>query len=206
MPNKLETLVQHSEKKLEDVRNSLAGNECDGRGRSTAAGRGYNTERLAGAVLGVDGNFIAYTDRSWYDTFALNENVSPRVECKSCVYRYPSGGYGRFRIWQQHHHTLLGWDLRTPDERVYLYFFVVYEVENGIEREVGKVVAPVNLVDKVLDKWKERTHQTMGTRHVRDISWHLLLKRLGVSEHELRAEQIVDLTHQTEPDTYGTLR
>ncbi len=188
------TIVQHPEKKLEDVRETRAGNECDGRGRATAAGRGYNTERLAGAVLDTNGDFFSYTFEKWYDTFASNKDTYSHVECKSCVCRYPSGAYGRFRIWRHHHETLVETAAQSIDQKVYIYFFVVYDIEDGVEREVGKVVAPVNLVDQALDKWRQQTHKTMGTQQARDISWHLLLTRLGVSERRLRAEPTVDLT------------
>jgi hypothetical protein len=80
-------------------------------------------------------------------------------------------------------------------EPVFLYFFVVYTVEDeGVEREVGKVVAPVGLVDEVLDGWREVNHPTMGTRSVRDISWSLLFNRLAVSQERLVREDAVDLT------------
>lgn len=189
------TIVQYPEKKLEDVRESLTGNKCSGRGRETAAGRGYNTERLAGAVLATDGVFLSDSHENWYDTYAPGENTSSRIECKSCVYRYPSGAYGRFRIWRHHHLAFVADSEQFRSEnRLWLYFFVVYEINDGIESEVGKVVAPVGLVDEAIDNWRKRDHPTMGEQRARDISWHLLLNRLGVSEDRLRAEATVDLT------------
>ena len=194
MTDSSQPIVQHPETKLEDVREAWGGNECTGRGRSTAAGRGYNTERLARAVLDTDGGFVAYANRCWYDTFVNGENVYSRIECKSCVYRYPSGGYGQFRIWQHHHHRLFGQSQISSEEHFYGYFFVVYEIESGIEKEVGKVLVPVDLVNQALDGWTTQTHQTMGTQKVRDISWHLLVNRLGISAQRLRVEPTVDLT------------
>ena len=80
-------------------------------------------------------------------------------------------------------------------DTLFLYFFVVYAVdEDGVEREVGKVVAPVELVDEVLDGWREIDHPSMGTRRVRDISWRLLFNRLGVSQEWLVREDAIDLT------------
>ncbi|WP_277542885.1 hypothetical protein [Haloarcula laminariae] len=197
------TIVQHPEKKLEDVRDVWDGNECDGRGRSTAAGRGYNTERLAGAVLDTEGDFFSYTSEDWYDTFASSKDMYTHAECKSCVNRYPSGAYGRFRIWRHHHETLVAKATQSTEQNCYPYFLVVYDIQDDVEREVGKVVAPVSLVDQALDKWRQQTHGTMGTQQVRDISWHLLLKRLGVSEQRLRAESTVDLTQMNRKITIG---
>jgi len=43
--------VVNPEIKLEDVRHAVGANSCEGRGRSTASGRGYNAERLANAIF-----------------------------------------------------------------------------------------------------------------------------------------------------------
>ena len=188
-------IVRQPEMKLEDVRNARNGNKCSGRGRETAAGRGYNTERLARTVLDKDGVFLSWSADTWYDNFVTVDELTFLVECKSCVYQYPSETYGRFRIWRTHHRKLVAESAEgSPRGRVPLYFFVVYRVVDGIEREVGKVVAPVKLIDEALDNWTERTHQTMGTQQARDISWHLLFNRLNVSEKYLKSKETVDLT------------
>jgi hypothetical protein len=191
-----ENILNHPNIKLEDVRDTWEGNECLGRGRSTAAGRGYNTERLASAVIGLRCWFVVIPTEDWYDTGTeIDEEWSARVECKSCIYRYPSGAYGRFRIWKHNHDRLIETAKDWGSDTLFLYFFVVYTVENdGVEREVGKVVAPVDLVDEVLDGWREMDHPTVGTRSVRDISWRLLFNRLGVSPSRLKSEDAVDLT------------
>jgi hypothetical protein len=146
--------------------------------------------------------FIAVSDDSFYDTYAKGgQDVSVRVECKSCVHRYPSGQYGRFRIWKNHHEelqeTAATWH---EDEAKFLYLFVVYTVEDGKPREVGKLTAPVTTIDAVLDKWQLQDHPTMGTQPARDISWHLLLKRLSVPKEAFVEQPIVDLTEGI-PDT-----
>ena len=51
-----ESVIQNPEIKLEDVRSRRNANSHTGRGTETAAGRGYNTERLANAVLSDRGH------------------------------------------------------------------------------------------------------------------------------------------------------
>jgi hypothetical protein len=85
----------------------------------------------------------------------------------------------------------------------FLYLFVVYTVEDEKPREVGKLTAPVTTIDAVLDKWQLQDHPTMGTQPARDISWHLLLKRLGVPKDAFVDQPIVDLTDGL-PDTEST--
>ena len=34
------------------------------------------------------------------------DGLNYQIESKCCTYRYPSGGYGRFRIWKKHHDKL----------------------------------------------------------------------------------------------------
>lgn len=108
--------------------------------------------------------------------------------------RYPSGPYGRFRLWKHHHEefvsTARSWNLETR----FLYFFCVYTIANGGEREVGKLVVPAERVDEVLNSWTARDHPTMGESHARDISWHQLLKRLGVPKTMFEEQPIIDLT------------
>jgi hypothetical protein len=196
-------LIEHPTISLEDVTGTVP--SCEGRGRATAAVRGYNTERLANAVFDPSPIFIAVSSNPFYDTYAEgSQGVSVRVECKSCVHRYPSGQYGRFRIWQTHHdqlrETAESWNLEGTK---FLYFFVVYTVEDGKPREVGKLTAPVATIDEVLDKWRPQDHPTMGTQPARDISWHLLLKRLGVPKEAFVEQPIVDLTDGI-PDTEST--
>ncbi|EMA66204.1 hypothetical protein C462_16266 [Halorubrum distributum JCM 13916] len=82
------------------------------------------------------------------------------------------------------------------DSRTSVYFFVVYSVVDGIEKEVGKLIAPVEMVDDVLDNWILEDHVTMGEQENRQISWHLLLKRLGVSKERFKNEHIIDLTDE----------
>jgi hypothetical protein len=196
-------LIESPTVSLEDVTGNVP--TCDGRGRSTAAVRGYNSERLAYAVFDSSSIFIAVSSHPFYDTYAKgDQDVSVRVECKSCVHRYPKGQYGRFRIWKTHHdkfqETAETWH---EDEAKFLYLFVVYTVEDEKPREVGKLTAPVATIDAVLDKWRSQDHPTMGTQPARDISWHLLLKRLGVPKETFVDQPIVDLTNGL-PDTEST--
>jgi hypothetical protein len=103
------------------------------------------------------------------------------------------GRYGQFRIWRPHHLRLqLRDDIFSSDKRG-IYFFVVYTVEDGIEKEVGKLVAPVQMVDDVINTWSSGNHVTMGEKKNRQISWRLLLKKLGVSRERFENELIINL-------------
>lgn len=189
------SFVQHPSIKLEDVRENFEANQATGRGGETASSRGYNAERLAGAVLSERCSFHSWSDQSHYDTFVTpTDGVCGRVECKSCIYRYPSGGYGRFRIWEHHHGVLSHMAENWSDTASYLYFFVVYTVEDTIEREVGKLVTTAGTVDDVIDEWTLRNHDSMGEKRARDISWRVLLRRLGVSQEQFETADIIDLT------------
>jgi hypothetical protein len=191
--------VINPEIKLEDVREEIDANICEGRGRSTASGRGYNAERLANAVFREDGHMIRWSVKPHVDAYVPDE-ISYYIEVKSCVDRYQSsngefGRYGQFRIWQSHHLRLVLTNSHY-DSRKMIYFFVVYSVENGIEKEVGKLIAPVEMVDDVLDNWSSEDHVTMGEQRTRQISWHLLLKRLGVSTERFKNQNLIDLTNE----------
>ena len=74
-----------------------------------------------------------------------------------------------------------------------IYFFVVYTVEHSIEKEIGKLVSPVEMVDDVLNTWLVSDHVTMGSKKNRQISWRLLLKKLGVSRERFENEAIINL-------------
>jgi len=188
------TVLQSPEIRLEDVRKEWQANRCYGRGRETAAGRGYNTELLANAVLDPETLFLAFSQERWYDAFVTQEEERYcKVECKSCVNRYPSGAYGRFRIWRDHHRSLVEVANNQMDNTLYLYFFLVYTVEDAVEKEIGKAVAPVTIVDDILDGWTSREHVTMGTRDVRDISWRELLDRLDVSCSRFKAQDAIEI-------------
>jgi hypothetical protein len=52
------------------------------------------------------------------------------------------------------------------------------------------------MVDDVLDNWSSEDHVTMGEQKTRQISWHLLLKRLGVSTERFKNEHLIDLTNE----------
>lgn len=191
-----EPIVQHPDVRLEDVRGEWKANECTGRGEGTAAPRGYNTERLAGAVLDPDRSFVAFSNQQWADTYiGIDREVPIWVECKSCIYRYPSGGYGRFRIWRKHHSRLYYESAVSNWPAHAVYFFVVYTVEYGIEKEVGKLVVPVEQVDDVIEEWTVRNHSSMGEEEAKDISWRVLLKRLGVLSEQFETDDLIDLTN-----------
>jgi hypothetical protein len=183
--------------KLEYVRQKSEGNFCNGRGKGTAAGRGYNAERLAGAVFGPYRIFSTVSPDSWYDNFSHrpSDEIYIRAEVKSCVYRYPSGRYGEFRIWKQNHDkfvkTARNW---SGDRTRFIYFFVVYTVDHGLEREVGKLAVPADQVDQALDNWTLQHHSSMGDIKDRKISWHHLLKKLNVSQCQFEEEDAIDLT------------
>lgn len=185
--------------KLEDVRVGANANSCEGRGRSTASGRGYDAERLVNAIFDEHRAAFHVSIKPHVDTYISGE-VPYSIEVKSCVARYQSstkkqGRYGQFRIWKLHHDRLLSeYSDYTSSESV--YFFIVYTVEDGIEKEVGKLIAPAEMIDDVLDNWVLEDHVTMGKKKNRQISWHLLLKRLGVSKDRFKREHIIDLTDE----------
>jgi len=78
----------------------------------------------------------------------------------------------------------------------YCYFFVVYTVEDGLEKEVGKVITTVKQVDEAIGwtRWPERDHESMGKQSAKDVSWTALLDRLGLSESAFRDADVIDLT------------
>jgi hypothetical protein len=73
---------------------------------------------------------------------------------------------------------------------------VVYTVQDGIEKEVGKLIAPLTTVDAVLDSWSLRDHDTMGETESRDVSWCALLRELDISRERFKQEDAIDLTAQ----------
>lgn len=192
-------LVVRPEMTLEYVQSKAKYREfstCSGRGKETAAVRGYNVERLAGAIFDFVAAPRGQSRKPWYDAFTMGDHdVALRIESKSCIYRYPSGSYGRFKIWKHHHDKIVEKaEERTRPKNRYIYFFLVYDIVEGITEEVGKLAVPVRQIDDVLDRWTVRDHPTMGERRARDISWNLLLKRLGVPKSVFREQPIVDLT------------
>lgn len=190
MSKQVDSIVQNGHIKLEDVRDNHNGNDCRGRGSKTAAPRGYNAERLAEAVLTERAHFFSFTRKDEYDSYIVEREMY--IECKSCVDRYPSGSYGRFRIWRKNHNSLYEkYERAGPGSCV--YFFVVYRVHDGIEKEVGKLIVPVEVVDEIIDDWTERKHNSVGNQEARDISWNALLRELGISKERLEAENIINL-------------
>ncbi|WP_158294411.1 hypothetical protein [Halorubrum sp. SD690R] len=72
----------------------------------------------------------------------------------------------------------------------------MYSVIYGIEEEVGKLLVPAEIVDGALDNWSLENHVTMGEQKTRQISWHLLLRRLGVSADRFKSKDLIDLTNE----------
>lgn len=171
-------------------------NSYEGRGQETAAGRGYNAERLARGVLASESLYSLDSTESWYDSHVPAEGDKEYwVEAKSCIKRYPSSGYGRFRIWKRNHDTFVEEaESRCDDNVIFLYFFVVYTIERGRAKEVGKLAAPLSAVDAVLNSWSRRDHYSMGRAAARDISWRVLLRELGVPRKQFEQADATDLT------------
>lgn len=198
--NDSESIIQRPSVKLEHVAYWKPGNKCDGRGKKSASSRGYNAERLAQAALYSFHFPLPVSLDSWHDTF-LNptDDSALWVEAKSCISRYPSGQYGRFRIWKRNHDALVK-RINNPSYEPYddgsygIYFFVVYRIKYGLEEEVGKMVVPVNRVDSIIDSWSEVDHSTMGKCKYRDLSWNHLLTELDVSREEFKSADAIDLT------------
>ena len=96
-----------------------------------------------------------------------------RIESKSCIDQYPSGPSGRFRIWAYNHAKIFYTAKQWPVKTDFFYFFVVYTVEDGIKKEVGKLLATVEQIDAVLNcaTWTKRNHESMGEQRAKNISW-----------------------------------
>jgi len=189
-------IVVHPSLKLEDVREQFDGNKPQGRGRETAAPRGYNAELLANAMLGEHPRFEKWSPGPWVDNYVTSQSgVNCYIEVKTTIDQYPSQAAGRFRIWGPHHHRLLASaDVYEDTSRLHLYLFVVYTIESGIEREIGKVVVPAVNVDRHIDTWSLTDHDTMGEQLTYTISWRALLNALGVSLAEFTNSDTIDLT------------
>lgn len=192
-----ESVVSDASVRLEDCRGKYDANKTQGRGPGTAAGRGYNAERLVTEVLRGNKEYTRWSEEPWCDNFTYDSGEFYRVEAKSCVEQYPSGGPGRFRFWGHNHAEFRSAAEWWPGDRMYfLYFFVVYTIENGKEKEVGKLIATVAQMNEILnpERWPEREHETMETQPAKDLSWTCLLHRINVSEQEFRNAEIIDLT------------
>ena len=185
--------------KLEDVREGKSSNTCCGRGRETASSRGYNAERLAHAVFSQLDFYYSISIDPWHDDIVeVDDELVYWIEVKSCVDRYQTaageeGRYGQFRVWKHHHDRIIQSNANSSDSKRCIYFFVVYTIEDGIEKEIGKLVAPVQMVDGVINTWISEDHVSMGEKMNRQISWRLLLKKLGVSRERFENEHIIDL-------------
>lgn len=195
-----EPLIQSPEVKLEHVRFWDPGNDCLGRGKKAASARGYNAERLAHASLHSYKPITLISDDSCYDTVAFTTDDSlVRVEIKSCINKYPSGQYGRFRIWKRNHDGLIDKinDIHVDesvDELSAIYYFVVYRIKVEHELEVGKMAVPLEVVDSLIDSWSVIDHSTMGKCEYKDISWNHLLTQLNISREEFKSADAIDLT------------
>lgn len=189
-----EPLIQHPDIKLEYVRYWEPGNNCDGRGKKSASARGYNAERLAHASLNECIPWIPYSDDSCYDTIALTDDSLAWVETKSCINRYPSGQYGRFRIWKRNHNALIDKVNYYSSDPFAVYYFVVYRIEHGLDKEVGKMIVLLDAIDSLIDSWSVIDHSTMGKCMYKDISWNHLLTQLDISRDEFKSADAIDLT------------
>jgi len=194
--NDSEPLIRNPGVKLEYVRYWEPGNDCDGRGKKAASSRGYNAERLAHASLHDCKPRSPYNGDSCYDTVAFTTDDSlVWVEIKSCINRYPSGQYGRFRIWKRNHDALID-KINNPygNNSFAVYYFIVYRINVGHEWEVGKMTVSLEVVDSLIDSWSVIDHSTMGDCEYRDISWNHLLTQLDISREEFKSADAIDLT------------
>jgi len=114
--------------KLEDIREVSGGHEPHGRGRETAALRGYNAELLADALLGDSESFRKWSPGPWADNYVSTQSgINCCIEVKTTIDQYPSQAAGRFRIWAPHHNQLLAdADEFSNTKQLTLYLFVVY--------------------------------------------------------------------------------
>jgi hypothetical protein len=201
MTDHVQGIVVRPTVKLEDVREDYWGNECVGRGRETAAARGYNAELLPNALLGKRRDFHSWSPGPWVDNYVPHPSgIACYVEVKIAIKRYPSGGFGRFRIWGSHHHRLVAAaEVYEQSKRLYIYLFIVYTVESGVEREIGKVIVPAEEVDDHLGYGNRVDHVSMGDDRTHSISWKKLIDALGVSAEEFTSKETVDLTVESEP-------
>jgi hypothetical protein len=201
MTNSWTGIVVRPTLKLQDARHERSGNECYGRGRGTAAARGYNAELLSAPLVGKDYFFSKWSPGPWVDICEPHPSgVLCYIEVKTAVEQFPSGGAGRFRIWMPNHTRLLTHRRSHRETKgLYLYLFLVYTVKSGVEREIGKVVVPAESVDAQIDSWNRINHVTMGEVLTYTVSWRKLINSLGVSITEFTSQPTVDLTESSEP-------
>jgi hypothetical protein len=208
-----EVLVRNPQLKLEHVRYVDSAFDNTGRGSGTASLRGYHTERLLAGILTEEAEvhrrnncdrIMEYYDRK---KETADSDTEILTEAKSCVDRYPSGSYGRFKIWEDHHQRLL--DTSAYHNTIPLYFFLVYkpgpspdEMSSykysdkslmSFETELGKLIVDAENVDAVIDDddWNTVNHDTMGWRGRRAISWNHLLNKLDVDKERFLESDIV---------------
>jgi hypothetical protein len=51
-------------------------------------------------------------------------------------------------------------------------------------------------MDRLLTDWRQIDHASRGSKEVREISWHLLLSKLGVTVDQFEKESIVVVTDE----------
>lgn len=195
--------IPHTDVTIESFYDSIytMANIRRGRGSGTAAGRGYDFQRVAGGLLSQRGSFSFYDNNGWYDVFGkASEEVSFRAESKSCINEYPNGQYGRYEIWKHNHdqlveHAFKGWH-SSP-----VYVFFTYSAsDDQLAHEIGKVVVPAPYIERVINSWHTVDQDSMNGKKRRQISWRLMLKRLGVSVEEFRQKNTVVVTDSEQID------
>jgi hypothetical protein len=169
--------------RLEDLSVEDA-NSPTGRGRETAAPRGYDAERVARII--DDGERVS---ASWFDVQYDNwyHNL---LECKTCISEYKNGQTGRFKLWKKHHEKLLGASNQYPDT-FSNYQFLIYTIFDDSVREVGKLrVCPI-VIEALIDDWHQEHHETMGVAYAKQLSWTRLLSALELDIEVLRQNEVV---------------
>jgi len=190
--------VVNPEIRLEDVRDGVGANTCEGRGRATASGRGYNAERLANAVFSERGQKYRWSVQPHVDAYICGEvpyyvevslvSIDIRVAPRSWADTASSVSGGLITT-----NYLLKTRFTIHEQR---FTFCRVCCGKWNRKGSGKLIAPVETIDDVLDRWSLEDHVTMGEQRCRQISWHLLLKRLGVSVDRFKTEHLIDLTDE----------
>jgi hypothetical protein len=168
-------------------------NNPRGRGRETAAPRGYDFERLISKIN--DGTRVS---APWFDvqwgTYTHRHCLS---ECKVCISEYDNGQTGRFRLWQKHHEKLLGAPNHYPNTFA-RYSFVIYTICEGRLREIGKIRVPPVIIESLVDNWHQEHHDTMGLEYTTQLSWTHLVSALDLDIGAFRRNEVVIATIESD--------
>lgn len=174
-------------------------NNPTGRGRETAAGRGYDFERVISKI-----NHGTRVSAPWFDVqWERNTGRHYLSECKACISEYKNGQTGRFRLWKKHHEKLVGARNHYPSTSTH-YHFVIYTICDGHVREIGKFRVSSIIIESLIDNWYLEDHDSMGLEYTTQLSWTYLVSALDLDIGAFRRDEVVTAT--VEKDQIDRLR